>query len=136
MGQTRTIRLPRRGRSVQARAACCALVVACALGLSGCVCCYLPGAQSHVSLAQSVSALASSCNPGSAGGQINNDAASPVVVQLQVAWVSVSNSTLASATAATTTVPAHGTATFSVKPNHRAVNALSCTATITSVKRG
>lgn len=130
------IGLRRRGRSARARAACWALVVACGLGLSGCFCCYLPGATSHVSLAQSVSALASSCNPGSAGGQITNNAASTVAVRLQVAWVSVSNATLASATAPTIKVPANGTASFSVKPNHRAANALSCTATITSVKRG
>ena len=89
-----------------------------------------------MSLAQSVSAVASTCDPGHAGGQITNNASTSVVVQMKVTWVSVSGATLASGEVASTKVPANGTSSWASKPNHSATGVLSCTASITEVKRG
>jgi hypothetical protein len=107
------------------------VIVLSSLALWGCS---IPSDQSELSLAQSVSALASQCGADSAAGQVANDASTAVTVSLKVTWVSVSGSVMASANVPPIRVSASGTVNWSAKPNKQAPGALSCGTSITEVK--
>jgi hypothetical protein len=102
------------------------------MSLAGCI--SLPGATSTLSLTESVSALATTCAAHIASGQVTNASKLAVRVDLKIAWLSVTNATLATAILAGLRVPAHGQTGFKVHPSRPATNALSCTATVTSVR--
>jgi hypothetical protein len=96
--------------------------------------CYLPGARNALSVSQSVSALASACTSDSARGSVTNQASVAVSARLRVRWLSLTSAVLASAQVSIGKVPAHGSVTWSVTPNHHATNVLSCDTALSDVR--
>ena len=125
-----TQRLRKPGRLAPWMRAALPAGVSC-LMVSGC---YLPGAQSGLSLTQSVNATASQCDPDVARGQITNNAPTAIQARLKVTWISVTNKVLASATVPVARVPAHGTASWSARPSRSAPGAISCDATLSGIR--
>jgi hypothetical protein len=117
---------------VQYRAALLATATVAGCGLiSGC---YVPGARNALPVSQSVSALASVCTPDSARGSVTNQASVAVSARLRVRWLSLTSAVLASAQVSIGKVPAHGSVTWSVTPNHHAPNVLSCDTALSDVR--
>jgi len=96
--------------------------------------CSIPTSHSALSLSQSVSASVSSCGSTIAGGIVSNSATTTVLVRLDVTWLSITSSVLASAHVPTITVPAGGSTPWSARLKRHAPNALSCNAAIATLK--